>query len=82
MIVYIPYFLDRGRRIVMHLGDFPKPQGVDVVWYEVKFHQSGARVGSLSHLIFPTSHFPVIYSITSSEHRRSFYVNFTLSDVL
>jgi hypothetical protein len=52
------------------------------VWYEVKFHQSGARVGSLSHLIFPSSHFPVIYSITSSEHRRSFYVNFTLSDVL
>ena len=66
----------------MNLGDFPKPQGVDVVWYDVKFLQSEARVGSLSHLIFPSSHFPVIFSIASSKHRRRFHVNFTLSDVL
>jgi len=54
MIVYIPYFFARGGRNVMNLGDFPKPQGVDVVWYDVKFHQSEARVGSLSPLIFPS----------------------------
>jgi hypothetical protein len=37
----------------MSLEDFPKPNGVDIVWYEVKFHQSEARVGPLCSLALP-----------------------------
>ena len=51
-----------------------------MVWYEVKFHQSEAREGSLSHLIFPSSHFPVIFSMFDAA--RAAWRNFSVAGLM